>query len=278
MKPLRSWQRWLDEHEVPRSGIVTRGWAYGIVGATYAIGFGLSVWMAFSYLLSPSTRADLEHTAGFTFGDAFSACLTVLALVIALPLLKLEAPSWWRPSAAGDRWGSEVRAFGLSTVCIAIGLGVSAILLDMPAYPRGSGTGAAMGDLLSSLLAGPGEEVVVLVVPLIFLRAAKWPWWAVIAAAVALRLLYHLYYGASAAGLALWAIGMIVVYLRTHAILGLVLAHSWYDASSTIASYWSEPVGILLAAAPLAATASVYWIKGVRALSSRWAPAVEVGS
>jgi hypothetical protein len=36
------------------------------------------------------------------------------------------------------------------------------------------------------------------------------------------------------------------------------------------------PVGILLAATPLAATASVYWIKGVRALSSRSAPAGEV--
>ena len=109
---------------------------------------------------------------------------------IALPLLQLEAPTWWRPTADEERWRSEVRAFGLSTVCIAIGLGVSTVLLDMPAYPRGSGGGAALGDLVSALLSGPAEEIVVLVVPLIFLRAARWPWWAVISCAVMLRLLY----------------------------------------------------------------------------------------
>ena len=65
----------------------------------------------------------------------------------------------------------------------------------------------------------------------------------------------------------LWALGTIAVYLSTPAVLGLILAHSWYDVASTIASYWSEPAGILLAAAPLAATASVYWVKAGRALT-----------
>ena len=270
MRALRLAKTWLDDHEVSHTGHVTRPLAYVIVLATYGIGFGLGVWMAFSYLLSSRTRADLQDATGFTFGDAISAYLAVFAVVIALPLLRLEAPSWWRPLAAGEAsWRSEARAFGLATVCIAVGLSVSTMLLDMPAYPRASGTGAAMGDLVGALLAGPAEEIVVLVVPLIFLRAARWPWWSVIAAAVVLRLLYHLYYGPSAAGLALWALGMVVVYLRTHAVLGLVLAHSWYDVSSTIASYWSEPVGIIMAAAPLAATASYYWIKGVRAVSTR---------
>jgi membrane protease YdiL (CAAX protease family) len=256
---------------------VTPPWAYAVITVTYVVGFGWGVWSAFSYLLSSSARTQLHSATGFTVSDVVSSFLTLLALAIAIPLLNLEAPTWWRPAADQGRWRTEARAFGLATVCISIGLGVSTILLDMPAYPRGSGTGAAWGDLLNALLAGPAEEIVVLVIPLIFLRVARWPWWAVITVAVILRLLYHVYYGPSAAGLALWALGMIAVYLRTHAVLGLVLAHSWYDASSTIASYWSEPVGILLAAAPLSATASVYWTRGVRALSSRWAPTGEVG-
>lgn len=275
---------WLVEHEVPRTGDVTPRWAYVIVAVTYGVGFGLGVWTAFGYLISASTRTRIQTATGFADGDFFSAYLAILALVVAIPLLNLEAPSWARPADPGTRWRAEVRAFGLAGVCIAVGLGTSTILLDMPAYPRGTGSGAAWGDLLSGLLAGPAEEIpaeeiVVLVVPLVFLRAARWPWWAVITAAVVLRLLYHVYYGPAAVGLALWALGMIAVYLHTHAVLGLVLAHSWYDACSAIAGYWSAPAGIVLAATPLAATASGYWIKAVRALSSRWSmPAGEVGT
>jgi hypothetical protein len=270
---------WLVEHEVPRTGHVRPRWAYVIVAVTYGVGFGLGVWRAFGYLLSASTRTRIQTATGFTDNDFISAYLASLALVVAIRLLNLEAPTWARPVDPGTRWRTELRAFGLASVCIAVGLGTSTILLDMPAYPRGTGSGAARADLLSGLLAGPAEEIVVLVVPLVLLRAARWPWWAVITAAVVLRLLYHVYYGPAAAGLALWALGMIAVYLHTHAILGLVLAHSWYDACSTIAGYWSAPAGILLAATPLAATASVYWIKAVRALSSRWStPAGEVGT
>jgi hypothetical protein len=238
----------LSEHDVPRTGHVTPRWAFVIVAVTYGVGFGLGVWTAFSYLISPSTRTRIETATGFTAGDFVSAYLAVLALVVAIALLNLEAPTWWRPADRESRWRSEARALGLATVCIAVGIGTSTLLLDMPAYPRGPDSASAWVDLLSALLAGPAEEIVVLVVSLIFLRAARWPWWAVITAAVVLRLLYHLYYGPAAAGLALWAIGMIVVYLRTHAALGLVLAHSWYDVASTIASYWSEPVGIVLVA------------------------------
>jgi len=252
---------WLSEHEVPRAGHVTPRWACVIVAVTYGVGCGLAGWTAFSYLISPSTRTRIETATGFTAGDVSSAYLAVLAVVIAIPLLNLEAPSWWRGVDRDSRWRSEATAFGLATVCIAVGLVTSTIPLDMPDYPRGADSASAWADLLSALLAGPAEEIVVLIVPLIFLRAARWPWWAVITAAVVLRLMYHVYYGPAAAGLTLWAIGMIVVYLRTHAALGLVLAHSWYDAASTIAGCWSEPVGIVLAAAPLAATVSVYWTR-----------------
>jgi hypothetical protein len=274
---------WLVEHEVPRTGQVTPRWAYVIVAVTYGVGFGLGVWTAFGYLLSASTRTRIQTATGFAYSDFVSALLVILALVVAIPLLTLVAPTWAGPAGPGTRWCTEVRAFVLAGVCVAVGLGTSTILLDMPAYPRGTGSGAAWGDLLSGLLAGPAEEIpaeeiVVLVVPLVFLRVARWPWCAVITAAVMLRLLFHVYYRPAAVGPALWALGMIAVYLPTHAILGLVLAHSWYDACSTVADYWSEPAGILLAATPLGA-ASVYWIKAVRTVSSRWStPAAEVGT
>lgn len=269
MSAARALAGWLDEHEVPRQGVVTRGWAYVTVVTTYAIGFGFAVWAAFNYLLSPSFRADIETTTGFTFTDVCSMWLTLLALVIAIPLLRIEAPTWWRSTGAGPPWQLEAHAFGLASLAIGVGLWVSTVLLNMPDYPHGSGTGAAVASLLSAALAGPGEEVVVLAVPLIFLRAANWPWWAVVPAAVILRLLYHMYYGSSAAGLTLWAVGMVVIYLRTHAALGLILAHSWYDISSTIAGYWSEPAGVAMVAVPIIATLMFYYAKVVRAVFAR---------
>lgn len=269
MSAARALAGWLDEHEVPRAGVVTGGGAYVIVVTTYAIGFGFAVWAAFNYLLSPSFRADIKTTTGFTFTDVFSMWLTLLALVIAIPLLRMEAPTWWRPTGAGPRWQLGAHAFGLASLAIGVGLWVSTVLLNMPAYPHGSGTGAAVGSLPSAALAGPGEEVIVLAVPLIFLRAVNWPWWAVVPAAVILRLLYHVYYGSSTAGLALWAVGMIVIYLRTHAALGLIFAHSWYDISSTIAGYWSEAAGVAMIAVPIIATLMFYYAKAVRAVFAK---------
>ena len=46
MRTLRHALAWLNDHEAHRAGHVTRPWAYVIVTATYAIGFGLGVWMA----------------------------------------------------------------------------------------------------------------------------------------------------------------------------------------------------------------------------------------
>lgn len=258
MKLVELGSTWLAHQEVPRTGRVQPRWAYAIVIATYLAAFGWGTWLAFEYWLTPSVRSGYLTTSGLTSGYVLDVVLTLLALVIAIPLLALEAPGWATPVGQEPRWRTEICAFGLGTGCIVLGLGLSSLLGSLN-YPRAEGPGAAWRDLLSSLLAGPTEEILVLAVPIIFLRAAKWSWWAVIATAVTLRLLFHIYYGPAAlVGLGLLALGMAVIYLHTRAILGLILAHSWYDACSTIAGYWSLTVGTVLAIAPIVVALAVY--------------------
>jgi hypothetical protein len=133
---------------------------------------------------------------------------------------------------------AELKSFGLVWTSL-LASAIVAGLIGHNRYHESHSAAAAWPSVVNSLLAGPAEEVVVLVLPLVFLRAARWPWWQVISAALVLRIAYHVYYGAPAAGLLVWAFAVIFVYLRSHAIIGMILAHSLWDVSITIGWFWS---------------------------------------
>jgi hypothetical protein len=89
-----------------------------------------------------------------------------------------------------------------------------------------------VGDLIGFLRTGPVEEICALVAPLVILRAGRVPWPGVFGLLIVMRLLYHLYYGPAAFGLALWAFGAAFVYLWARSIIGIMVAHSLYDLTS----------------------------------------------
>lgn len=101
---------------------------------------------------------------------------------------------------------------------------------------------STMVGLAASLSSGIGEEVFVVVVPVVLLgpllawasrrspgtgRAATV---ALVVLMVAARLSYHLYYGPVALVLLPWAVLTVLVYLRTRAVLPLMICHVGYDA------------------------------------------------
>ena len=233
--------RWLDAHEVARTGRARPGWALLTVAVVYLLGFGLPVFAAVAHL-----------TGGVAFGHTTRVILTVLelglnvvAVLVAVVLLRREAPSWARPTPTGPRWIMELRAFGLAWLAIFVGTTLVRVLSWLP-RPEVDPGWPPLSGLIAALLAGPTEEIVVLVVPLVFLRAARWRWPAVITAMLVLRLAYHVYYGVPAVGLMVWAVAMIVIYLRTHAVVGLIVAHSLWDVMGMVALHWSLIVAGLM--------------------------------
>lgn len=218
----------------------------------YVVGFGMPVYVAVLYLSSAHVR-ELAHTrSGWSISGIIELSLTAVAALAAVVLLAREAPSWSKPTGPGARWSAELKTFGLGWSAMAAG-GITAALLGTPDYPESHAAASAWPSAISSLLAGPTEEIVVLVVPLVFLRAARWSWWQVIPAALALRLAYHVYYGYPAAGLAVWALAVIFIYLRSHAVVGLIAAHSYWDLSITVGWYWDHALSDVMMAVPFLA-------------------------
>ncbi|MCW2855263.1 MAG: family intrarane metalloprotease [Marmoricola sp.] len=241
---------WLTAHEVERTGRTGPTGALLRVACVYVIGFALPIYAAIRYLTSAHIRA-LAHTAtGWSIQSIIVLTLTAVAAVIAVAFLAIEAPSWSKPRVPGARWSAELKAFGLGW-CATLAGSIASDLLGIGAYPRSHAAASAWPSAAGALFAGPVEEIVVLVVPLVFLRAAKWPWWQVIIAGLVLRLAYHVYCGFPAAGLTVWAVAMIFIYLRFHAILGLILAHSYWDMTGTVGVYWSSAVAGLMFLAPV---------------------------
>lgn len=86
----------------------------------------------------------------------------------------------------------------------------------------------------SVLVAGLGEELLVLALPVVLLRHSAPRWLArhgtlVIVLLVALRMSYHVHYGVWALSLVPWAAAAAWLYLRYGRVWPLVLQHAGYD-------------------------------------------------
>jgi len=115
--------------------------------------------------------------------------------------------------------------------------------------------------LTASLSSGIGEEVFVVVVPVVLLsplvglaarrspvtgRAATV---ALVVLMVVARLSYHLYYGPVVVVLLPWAVLTVLVYLRTRAVLPLMVCHVGYDAVLQLPGVLGVAATVLLALA-----------------------------
>ncbi|GAA4531598.1 hypothetical protein GCM10023160_34110 [Brachybacterium paraconglomeratum] len=76
------------------------------------------------------------------------------------------------------------------------------------------------------MLSGAVEEIIVLAVPVVALRAAGHRWPTILITAVLLRTAFHVYYGVIAIpGHLVWALALALLYIATGRIWPLFLAH-----------------------------------------------------
>ncbi|MFD5615124.1 type II CAAX prenyl endopeptidase Rce1 family protein [Kitasatospora sp. NPDC127060] len=109
----------------------------------------------------------------------------------------------------------------------------------LASYSGGSGESTLLGDVVSSMAAGISEEIVVLVLPLLAawrigrtltnVRLRRFGLAVLVVVLTAARLSYHLEYGLAAAPLVPWAVVSVLLYLRSRAVLPLMVAHAGFD-------------------------------------------------
>jgi hypothetical protein len=134
--------------------------------------------------------------------------------------------------------GGRRRDVDLAAVVVAGGM-LTTVAMTAIASVTGYATRPAGGSWVAavlSLLAGPVEELSVLAVPVLLLRAARQRLWRIAVLLLALRLSYHVYYGWPSVAIVVWGAVALAVYWRTGRLLPVVIAHSGWDLSMTALS------------------------------------------
>lgn len=236
-----------------------------VVLSAFVIEFGAGIVNAVDYLADPAGWTDVaDWTAQETIvAIAKDLGISLLGIAVALVAVRLLAGHRLLRLAPGG-WRAERRAAAAFLGLYGIAQLINE-LLPTRAYPRSDAAGRDWFDLSSSLTAGPTEEIIVLAAPVVLLRAARMPWSTVILIAAALRLSFHIYYGWATLGLVVWAVGLVIVYAHTRALIGLIVMHSLLDVAGTVASYWSNWAGLAM----IVAACAFFF-----AMTMTWLPAV----
>ena len=117
-----------------------------------------------------------------------------------------------------------------------------------------------MFAVTDSVQAGVVEEFVVLAFLVVTLRQAGRPLWEVLVVGLVLRGSYHIYYGPGVVGIVVWAALFLWIYLRTQALLPLIVAHTAWDAVGFLSQRWGAVAAVgLLAAVALFIAAPISW-------------------
>ena len=118
--------------------------------------------------------------------------------------------------------------------------------------------------LASALVAGVVEEIVVLGYLVHRLEQRGWSGWRLVAVCTAVRVSYHLYYGADVLGFVAWGALSVVLYRRRRRLLPFIVVHALWDMQSFAGGYLPKWYGDLPFVA-LIVTVLVMFVAGRRA-------------
>ncbi|MFD9687373.1 type II CAAX prenyl endopeptidase Rce1 family protein [Kitasatospora sp. NPDC059088] len=131
-----------------------------------------------------------------------------------------------------------------------------------------------LGDAVSSMAAGVSEEIVVLVVPVLAAwrlaqtisspRLRRTGVIVVVVVLASMRLAYHIEYGLAVVQLAPWAIACVLLYLRSGAILPLMIAHVCYDLLAAVTNRISARHGLAAALTVFTAVTAIAAVTAFR--------------
>lgn len=231
-------------------GFYAAGWSAGLVNALLYL---VAPWEP-STITSPRLLIELMTSLG----------IIALAVAVMWMLARLTAQTpatvglTARPSAPrGQLLVVALLAFGLIWGVKLLGQALP--FVNSNAFPHNP-TGDALATtlrLFESAFSGAAEELALLGVPVLALRAAgvRWRWIYVIA--VLMRISFHLYYGVPFTLLmALWALGLVLLYQYTGRIWGLFLAHAVHNGIGAVYVAAEQALGREDAPVVLAAVAA----------------------
>lgn len=261
-----------------------RAWpAYGWVLLVYAVGWGLGMVFAAAYVTGdyvPAATQGWLEAASSVGHDLTRAglALGLVALVCVRYGVSARQVGLARPRSLRD-W--QLEAWGaLLLICV-----VGAVFYLVPGQgdraPDDSYRGAPdlVTGLVSSVLAGPMEEICLLGLLVVLLSRAGRPPWEVLVVAVGLRWSFHVYYagpGASAGdvvqtlALAVWPVLVTLWFFRFRRLGGLVVAHSVHNVAADLSALGlvGELCGDLLEGGLLVAATVVVLVAYTRASSA----------
>lgn len=200
---------------------VASGYLLGLVGAAKMM------------LFHPAVRlkSDAEYL-NETLEDVARSVAAVMLLWLAIRWLQPRGPvvgqmrgNWLKIHRVGLL---SVGTMILGTLCAA---GIAALVGETGDYPlpEHHSTMQAAEMISSALMAGITEEICLLALPILLLRAAGRGWWEITTVLVLVRLSFHIYYGWSSLGLGVWAALAVMLFRYTQCVLPMILVHSLRD-------------------------------------------------
>lgn len=157
-----------------------------------------------------------------------------------------------RPAAA--TWRTSIKTFPVSYIAVLLGFIAASLMSRLFQLTGHTFDDEELSDpLLAALtiinagMAGPAEELALLALVVVALRATGHGWTIVLIAAAAVRVPFHLYYGWGAFGFSVWACLIVLLYKRTGAIVAIILGHATFNMANYIPVIGGAPKLIAVA-------------------------------
>lgn len=206
--------------------------AYALtLGLFLATGHATGVFNAIGYLggwihIHPNPPAILVQ--GMIRQSGYIA-LAVIVFTLTLHVLRIPCDSIAQPVLTKRSW----KVFAVACLATFLGFGAMAIISsgDDIAFPQPDDHSAlySLSNVVAAFRAGITEEICLLALPVLFLRAARRPWTEVIIVLTVIRWSFHAYYGIPSLGLMIWAVAVLLLFRYTCSILPIIAEHILFD-------------------------------------------------
>jgi hypothetical protein len=115
------------------------------------------------------------------------------------------------------------------------------------------GPGVLPVESVHAAIAGLVEEPVLLALPIALGRRCRWPWPVTLAAMIAMRISFHVYYGWDCLFVVPWIVGAFALYRWCSLLWPFVLGHGVFDVVQTMQSYGGPTATVIAQAGLIAA-------------------------
>ncbi|WP_288782474.1 hypothetical protein [uncultured Kocuria sp.] len=206
--------------------------AYALtIGLFFATGHATGVYNAIGYLggwIHVSQDPPAILVQGMIRQSGYIA-FALIVFVLTLHVLRIPRGNIAQPVLTKRSW----KVFAVACLATFLGFGALAIISggDSVAFPQPDDRSAiySLSNVVDAFRAGITEEICLMALPVLFLRAARRPWTEIIIVLTVIRWSFHAYYGIPSLGLMIWAAAVILLFRYTCSILPIIAEHILFD-------------------------------------------------